>query len=79
MAKGINQKSEKNNNNPVLICNPSIVPDIISSIAPGLINPNTIEADIATAIKIHRTVIFIFKSKVSINYQLLSFFYRRFI
>ena len=79
MAKGINQKSEKNNNNPVLICNPSVVPDIISSIAPGLINPNTIEADIATAIKIHRTVIFIFKSKVSINYQLLSFFYRRFI
>jgi hypothetical protein len=73
IAKGTNQKSKKNNNNPVVICIPSAIPDIISSIAPGAINPNIIEADIATARKIHRIVIFIFKSKVSISYQLLSF------
>ena len=54
MAKGINQKSKKNNNNPVVICIPSAIPDIISSITPGVIKYNTIEADIATARKIHR-------------------------
>jgi hypothetical protein len=71
MAKGINQKSAKNNNDPELIRIPSAIPDIISSIAPGLINDSIIEADIATARKIHSTVIFIFKSKVSINDHLL--------
>ena len=67
MAKGINQKSAKNNNNPVLICIPSAIPDIISSIAPGAINHNIIEADIATARKIHSTTILIFKSKILEN------------
>jgi len=68
MAKGINQKSKKNNNNPVLICIPSAIPDIISSIPPVAINHNIIEADVATARKIHSTAILIFKSKISINY-----------
>ena len=53
MAKGINQKSKKNNNNPVVICIPSAIPDIISSIAPGAINHNIIDADIATARNIY--------------------------